>query len=82
MTAKPGVLGVISVGGFPGAYRIQLGLTGPTLAHGSPEEILRALAAELRHEDGSAVEISFPARTSNHDECKRLGVCFCPSHER
>lgn len=55
--AAPGVLGVLSIGGFPGHYSLKLGLTGPELASGSPAEILSALAAELRNEDGGTVTV-------------------------
>lgn len=55
--SREGILGVLTVGGSPGKYSLRKGLTGPEIASGSAEGILRALASELRNEDGSAVEI-------------------------
>jgi hypothetical protein len=60
---RDGVLGILSVSGFPGRYSVRTGLTGPEIANGTPKEILSALADQLRNEDGSKVEILFPPIT-------------------
>jgi len=46
----PGVLGLISLGGFPGNYTLRAGITGPAIAKGAPEEILKALGAILKEQ--------------------------------
>jgi len=45
---RPGVLGVISLGGSPGNYTLRAGITGPTIARGEPTDILAALGAILK----------------------------------
>jgi hypothetical protein len=45
--AKPGVFGVLSIGGFPGNYTLRAGLTGPTIAKGTPSEIQEAIGLLL-----------------------------------
>jgi len=44
---RPGVVGALTVGGFPGSYSLRLGLTGPEIAAGEASEILRALGEIL-----------------------------------
>lgn len=57
--ANPGVLGILSLGGYPGNYTLQAGLTGGVIVKGTPEEILQTLSTILRNEDGSTITVSF-----------------------
>lgn len=45
---KPGVLGVISIGGYPGHYTLRAGVSGSVIASGSMGEIQSALGMILK----------------------------------
>ena len=45
---KPGVLGVISLGGYPGNYTLRAGITGTIIAKGSFADITAALASVMK----------------------------------
>jgi hypothetical protein len=55
--ARKGVLGVLSITGFPGHYTVKKGLTGPTLVSGDKDVVLEALGEVLVAKEDDKMQV-------------------------